>query len=258
MKFDRLRIVLFSPCGGSAKVARAISADLDLPIVEHDLTLPGGRMEKITFSPEDLVIMGFPVYGGHMPRNLEKIFANLEGNGAHCVIVAVYGNRAFEGALIDLYDAAVLKGFTPVAAVAAVAEHSMAPTIATDRPDEQDRAHLAEFGRKILAHAENGGKLEKAPGAHPDWKIPEGASFFPITDLEKCTACGKCVEVCPTGAIPSSSPVDTDIQNCIICAACAKYCPQEARIMGTHQTHEMFRPHLVTAAASRKNAELFL
>lgn len=234
MKINTIHTVLFSPCGGTANATKALVRDVHLHSFEHDITLPANRIEKISFSSTDLVFFGFPVYGGRMPQNIKQVVTGLRGRDTPCVLVAVYGNRAFEGALLNLYE------------------------VATARPDKADRDRLAEFGLKILERAQNGATLEKAPGAYPDWKIPPGTYFFPITDTGKCIQCGHCVEVCPCGAIPPGDPAKTDIQSCISCAACVKYCPQKARTLGTPETREMFKPHIISAAATRKEAELFL
>lgn len=254
---DKVHLVSFSPCGGTAKVGRAILTKMDLPVTEIDWTKPENRTENLSFSSNDLVLFAFPVYGGRMPRNLEKLFENLQGDTTPCVLVAVYGNRAFEGALIDLDAAARSKGFKPVAAIAAVAEHSLAPQVASARPDNIDCDCLADYGCKIIELVGQGHSLEKAPGAYPEWEMPKDTYFFPITDDAKCISCGQCVKLCPTGAINQTSPSMTDIQSCIVCGACAKYCPQNARIMGNEQTRSRFQPHLATAVAQRKEAELY-
>jgi ferredoxin/flavodoxin len=258
MKINNIHLVLFSPCGGTANATKALVRDVHLHSFEHDITLPAKRIEKLSFNSTDLVFFGFPVYGGRMPQNIKQVVAGLQGQNTPCVLVAVYGNRAFEGALLNLYEVATSRGFKPVAAVAAIAEHSSSPQVATNRPDKADRDRLADFGLKILERAQTGATLEKAPGAYPDWKVPAGTYFFPITDTEKCTQCGHCVEVCTCGAIPQDDPAKTDIQSCISCGACVKYCPQKARTLGTPETKEMFKPHIMSAAATRKEAELFL
>jgi ferredoxin len=257
MKINIVHLVLFSPCGGTANATKSLTRDITLQVVEYDITLPPKRGKELSFIQNDLVFFGFPVYGGRMPRNVEQIFAGLKGQDTPCVLVAVYGNRAFEGALLDLHGAATARGFKPVAAVAAIAEHSISPQVATNRPDKADCDLLAQFGLHILEQAKSGTILEKAPGAYPEWKSPAGASIFPVTDTENCTQCGQCVQTCPCGAISQDDPAKTDIQNCILCAACVKYCPQKARTLGTPETRAMFNSHLIAAAVTRKEAELF-
>lgn len=257
MKIDKVHHVVFSPCGGTEKILETLGREISISSVEHNVTLPENRAGDLSFAQNDLVFFGFPVYGGHAPRNTADLFAKFTGDDTPCALVAVYGNRAWEGALLDLHAAALSRGFKPVAAVAAIAQHSSSPGIATGRPDGDDRKLLADFGLKILDRAEKGGPAIEAPGAYPDWKTPPGISLFPITDLETCTRCARCAQVCPNGAISKRNPSGTDTNRCIICGACVKYCPEKARTLGTPETKEMLKPHLMNAVA-RKEAELFL
>lgn len=253
-----LRLLSFSPCGGTAEVNRALARDVDAELLVQDCTRASVEKGSIACGPDDFVFLAFPVYGGRMPRNLEDVFRHIEGNGAPCALVAVYGNREFEGALLDLFAAAVNRGFRPAAAVAAIAQHSLAPQVAAGRPDAEDREKLAAFGLRIVVAMRAGALLAKAPGAYPEWKLPKGASLFPVTDREKCVACGQCVSVCPAGAIPADDPAATHEEKCIVCAACAKYCPTGARQMGTPERREKLAHHLTTAASRRREPELWL
>lgn len=256
MKEMKINLVFFSPCGGTKNVLQALVKNVNTPVGEHDLTLPKSRTGNLDFSSDDFVFFGFPVYGGRMPLNIEALFKGIKGDSTPCGLVAVYGNRAFDGALLDLHKMAINKGFIPVAAIAAIAEHSLAPQLASGRPDEEDRAKLAEWGAKILDFKTNGMRLESAPGKYPDWNFPPGMSPYPVTDKAKCVKCEICVEACPTAAIPTDEPWLTDNANCIFCGACAKYCPTNARVMGNEQFHEFGKPHLLDASI-RKEAELF-
>ena len=48
-------------------------------------------------------------------------------------------------------------------------------------------------------------------------------------DVEKCTGCGECVELCPVEAITlESEKAVIDQENCTDCAACVAECPTEA------------------------------
>ena len=50
-------------------------------------------------------------------------------------------------------------------------------------------------------------------------------------DQNKCTHCGACTAVCPTGALSVSRPemsVDFDQQKCSVCELCVPACPTRA------------------------------
>ena len=50
-----------------------------------------------------------------------------------------------------------------------------------------------------------------------------------IVDIEKCTGCGDCVEVCPVEVITlENEKAVVDGENCIDCEACVTECPTEA------------------------------
>ncbi len=48
-------------------------------------------------------------------------------------------------------------------------------------------------------------------------------------DVEKCTGCGTCVDVCPVEAITVENDVAVvDEAECVECGACADECPNDA------------------------------
>ena len=60
-------------------------------------------------------------------------------------------------------------------------------------------------------------------------------------DEEKCTRCGACTAVCPTGALSVTRPemeVAFDQQKCSVCELCVTACPPRA--MGVRPTNQLF------------------
>jgi len=52
-----------------------------------------------------------------------------------------------------------------------------------------------------------------------------------VRDEHKCTSCGVCVPVCPTGALSvdtKSRKINFDNKKCIACEICVKICPPRA------------------------------
>ena len=66
------------------------------------------------------------------------------------------------------------QGFKCKAAISAVAEHSMMPQFATNRPDDEDRKELISFARKIKEKIDNNTLSESVdvPGKIPYVKSP--------------------------------------------------------------------------------------
>lgn len=73
----------------------------------------------------------------------------------------------------------------------------------------------------------------RCPWCHnPETQNPSKELYYYI---KKCTRCGKCVEICPSGAITiQESPqgelcIHTDRETCDLCMACVEACPAQAR-----------------------------
>ena len=155
-------------------------------------------------------------------ENLLKINAN----GARAVVMAAYGNRAYDDALAELKAVCETAGFTVVGAVAAVVQHTLLPDVAADRPDANDVKQLAEFAQKTA-------NLTVPMTAVVKGKVPQGkAAALPVHPkaTADCAKCGLCAEKCPAKAIPLDNPAVTEKSRCITCLRCVEICPKGARV----------------------------
>lgn len=225
----KLHEIIFSPTGGTKAVADALVHGFGCEANIIDLCDPGFDGSS-SISSDDVCIIAAPAYGGRVPTLAISRLAQLKGNGARAVLVAVYGNREFEDTLIELKDTSVAAGFVPFAAVSAIAEHSIARQFAAGRPDAQDIAELTAFASKLAAHAADKPACDlTVPGNFP-YKEFKGSAAKPITG-DSCTGCGLCAEKCPASAIPADYPDQTDTAKCISCMRCISICPVDARAL---------------------------
>jgi uncharacterized Fe-S center protein len=78
------------------------------------------------------------------------------------------------------------------------------------------------------------------------------ADVKPILSVRKCTRCGVCVEVCPTGAasIVEGEYPTYDAEVCIGCAQCIAQCPEMALKILWGSDNEAFQEKLIETAAA--------
>lgn len=265
MYIKQQSIVTFSPTGSTRRVLRLLAEETGAETDEIDLTENRRDGVTKTFSGEELVWIGVPSYGGRVPAAAAQRLGGLKGQGTLAVLVVTFGNRAYDDTLSELQELAGQNGFQAVAAAAVVTEHSIMHQFGAGRPNEDDRAQLKEYARRIrekleapgASYIEAGKGINSLtlPGAKP-YRAYHGVPIKPRTG-RACNSCGKCARECPVGAIDVSNPARTDKDRCISCLRCIQVCPSRARDIN---------PLLLAAASqsmkkacsSPKKNELFL
>lgn len=246
---SRIHALFFSPTLTTRKVTEAIAKGVAealnsqnntiINVVPTDVTTPALRREALFgFDRNTLVVFGVPVYIGRVPNLLRDYLSSIKGNGAIGVPVVVYGNRAYDDALLELKDMMEGNGFKCIAGGAFIGEHSFSTSLGGGRPNENDLEIAEAFGKEIAEKlwGYNGKKLE-VPGNYPykffDARNSQNKGIDirkvqPLTNPDKCNNCGLCATICPMGSI---NPQDCSevTGKCIKCCACIKRCPSGAK-----------------------------
>lgn len=254
---ENVTAIYFSPTGGTKQYVYAVARGIGKVYGEINLTDKETRTQEHLFAPDDLVVIGVPVYYGRIPQLPDVLLRGLRGDDTPAVLVAVYGNREFDDALLELFDLCEKQGFRGVAAGAFVAQHTFSAKIAAGRPDADDLLIAEEFGRNTKASmAVKDGKSLCLPGNRP-YRSFQIVPFTPKGD-KKCTACGACVRECPVGAVAPGTPRETDAKKCIRCLACVHACHIHARKVGGPVYGMVTRKLEKELTKTEKQASLFL
>ena len=220
--------ICFSPTGGTKKAADMLAEKLAEEIQSVDLTDYKTDFSGISLEEDDEAIIAVPSYGGRVPETAVSRLLKIKGNGAKAVLLCVYGNRAYEDTLVELQDTVQQAGFVVVAAVAAIAEHSIAHAYGANRPDEEDCRQLQAFARRIAEKLAGGDVTTPAIPGNRLYKKAGRAGLVPKA-TGACNRCGRCAAECPVGAIDRDNPARVDKQACISCMRCVAVCPHHAR-----------------------------
>ena len=212
--------IVFSPTGGTQKVSGLVAGALGKNTVTVDLTDSGLDFNAVSMTEDDVAVISVPAYAGRIP--------------------AVVADRL--GMVI--------------AAVAAIAEHSIARQFAAGRPDAQDAAQLAEFAQQIQQKllAEDASE-PSIPGNRP-YKQAGGHRMAPEA-TEDCVSCGACAAACPVCAIDKGDPKRAAGEACISCMRCIAVCPRGARKVDPNKLSAVSQM-LSKVCVVRKECELFI
>ena len=89
--------IYWSPTGGVKQVIEHLGCHWTEEKISIDIL--DDNFSNMILKEDDICIIGVPVYGGRVPPLATSVLQQLHGHRAKTILVAVYGNRAYEDAL---------------------------------------------------------------------------------------------------------------------------------------------------------------
>lgn len=208
MQIQQVMGIFFSPTGYTREIVQHVAETFDESARLHDLASYERGCLEYSFDAQDLVVVGIPVYGGRVPALAIERMQNLKGNRTPAIIIATFGNRDYEDALLELKNTLEKARFVVVGAAALVTEHSIVHAVGRGRPDAKDKKQLEEFLTQMQQKMEQteAEQFVAVPvkGNYPYRKY-NGIPLKPKVN-KNCVNCGFCARECPANAIPLNNP----------------------------------------------------
>lgn len=230
MDIEKATVLYFTGTNTTKRYAEAFACAL--PYETEVESLRFDHPINKNFSDKELFVLAGPVFGGYLPAFVWEQLENVKGSNTPAVLLAVYGARDYDNALLEMDTKLSAKGFVAVGATALVARHSIVTSIASNRPDSHDLDEVKHFASDIATRLHDMNSLSDAPQFSFKGNLDGHAAKNPAPLVSQdCIECGICATECPVGAIPEDEPNTTDENLCISCMRCVELCPNGARAL---------------------------
>lgn len=258
-------IIVFSPSGHTLKAAQVFKRELENRNIEVQLInitknpkyfQKNGQAERYLgeeLDEHDVLLIGGPVYAGHIEKNILRLIELLPEAGGKYGDLAVpfitYGGVHSSIALEEMGRYLKRKNRRSILGVKIAAEHTLTKTFAKvingTKPGQLEEKIIADAVDRMISIAGRDDKKTKDAGKSFLYsKLSERILYHIFSqeffhkrfkdvniDLQKCLKCKKCIEVCPVNMfdyVDGTVKMVRDKKECILCAECYHECPANA------------------------------
>ena len=96
----KITAIYFSATYTTKRVVEAVAANLSNEVTAYDITNDAST-DEVAIPADELVVEGVPVYAGRVPAMAAERLRRFRGDNTPAIVVAVYGNRHYDDAIIE-------------------------------------------------------------------------------------------------------------------------------------------------------------
>jgi len=236
----KIAIVYFSATGNTEIIANVVKEKLietQTTIEEINIANYSVRNSLKDFEKYDALIFGFPIHYWRAPRLIREWLRILDGKGIKCSVFFTYGGLHVGAAHYDIRNILDGQNFDLVASAEFLGKHTYnlaGWNLMETRPNDDDLKIAREFAlisyKRFKEDDTGRTQFEKPKQSSEEIDTMEltakRAIPSPFREVNECSRCGTCEEVCPVNAMDKEKG-KPNREICIRCLRCVVNCPDE-------------------------------
>ncbi len=260
----KVTIIVFSTSGHTLKVSQVFKRELEsrgIGVQLIDVTKDSNYLQSShtqeylaeEIEEHDVILIGGPVYAGHVEKNLLRLIEQLPEAGGRYGYLAVpfvtYGGVHSSIALEEMGRYLKRKNRKSILGVKIAAEHTLTKTLSNvinkNMPGPYEEKIITDAVERIVQITRKElGEIKDVSKSFAYSRLPERLLFHTLSqeffhkkfkevsiDNHKCIQCKKCILACPVNMFDYSDGIVKmvrDKKDCILCAECYHVCPVNA------------------------------